>query len=99
MDGFLCSFFLLVSVALLKSTEEEGGSNDRIVKWFSSYRNLYMCVGYPVEVKQQARLFTYHYFDKQGLRNGFLSFSLSYTPYDLSLLNSTGDIWKEEGAP
>jgi hypothetical protein len=50
----LSSSFLLAFVKLLKSTKEEGGSNDRIGKWFSSGVTVYVCVGYPVEGKLQA---------------------------------------------
>lgn len=35
--------FLLAFVKLLKSTKEEVGSNDRIGKWFSSGRTVYVC--------------------------------------------------------
>lgn len=49
---------------LLKSTKEEVGSNDRIVKWFSSGLPTYVCVGYPVEGKQEDGSFTYNCFDK-----------------------------------
>lgn len=47
------SSFLLAFVKLLKSTKEEAGSNDRIGKWFSSGLTVYVCVGYPVEGKQE----------------------------------------------
>jgi hypothetical protein len=61
---FILLFFLLAFVKLLKSTKEEVGSNDRIVKWFSSGLTVYVCVGYPVEGKQEDGSFTYNCFDK-----------------------------------